>query len=114
MTSYVQWYGVVLAVCTLVQRSALGQTAIVNPDGTGDFLTIQAAINSSGFEPEILVFPGQCNENIVISHNVIIRALKGSFFTCINGDISAETVTFGPGVVAQLIGLSITKILLIL
>ena len=67
MSTFVRWCGLLLAACTLVQSSAFGQTVSVNPDGTGDFTTIQAAINSSGIEPEIEVFPGQYDENIIIS-----------------------------------------------
>lgn len=109
MKMFFRCCGLVMATWTLAQPIALGQTAIVNPDGTGDFTTIQAAINSSGFEPEILVFPGQYDENIVITRGVKLRTLEGPYFTCIRGDISADTVTFDRGVDAQIIGFSITN-----
>lgn len=46
-------------------------SAVVNPDGTGDFLTIQAALDGTDDEAIIYISPGLYNEGLVIEARTV-------------------------------------------
>ncbi len=71
----------------------------VKQDGTGDFTTIQAALDDIGSNPTgvIMVYPGQYKENIVIDEVnpqgiVKLKAYEGPYLTCIDGIEHSEDV----------------------
>lgn len=59
--------------------NAFASTFYVRQDGTGDFTTIQAAINASGgVDSKVYVCPGIYHENLDIgTRNVVIRSVEG-------------------------------------
>lgn len=83
-----------LAIQSLVANNAIGQRIIVSPDGTGNFTTIQAAINSlsdSSAQPRIIfIKKGTYNEKIFITKNNIMLVGEDRDHTIIQQDIARD------------------------
>ncbi len=68
-----------IADCTLTS------THIVNPNGTGDFTTIQAAVDAASHGDLILVAPGTYRENVIMNKPVLLQGSgAGSTFIFAN------------------------------
>ena len=60
----------------LLPFTASAQTLTVKQDGTGDFTTIQAAVDSAQNGDTVLVWPGTYYENVIIDHkNITLGSL---------------------------------------
>jgi len=67
----------------------------VSPDGTQDFTTIQAAIDSVTVNPadiEIDVYPGTYQENLLIEADMIIRSVGDTSNTIIDGSLGNRSL----------------------
>jgi len=67
----------------------------VSPDGTQDFTTIQAAIDSVTTNPvdiEIDVYPGTYQENLLIEADMIIRSVGDTSNTIIDGSLGNRSL----------------------
>ena len=64
----------------------------VKKDGTGDYTTIQAALNASSVNDTITVYPGTFKENIIISKGVVLRSSEGYRSTILDGGGNGKTV----------------------
>lgn len=99
MRSYLAFAAIVLLVCP-VCICALAMEYHVNHDGTGDFATIQAAIDAAVRGDVIIVHPGSHQENIQFKgKNIALRStapddpeVVGA--TCIEGSYDGPVVTF--------------------
>lgn len=94
-----------ISAILLVVGSAGGTVYVVSPDGTGDFPTIQAAIDAaqSGDVIELTdgVFTGQGNHNLwYLGKQIAVRSQSGDPLTCIidcEGILSQRGLWFGAG-----------------
>lgn len=74
------------ASCLLPSSPGHAATRIVAPDGSGDFTTIQAAIQASASGDEIIVQPGTYVENLDFQgKNLLVRGAAGATSTTIDG-----------------------------
>jgi len=79
----------ILLAGLLGMSAAHGQEYVtVKKDGSGDYASIQAALDDLG-RPynEIVVFPGLYQENLLISSDVTLRAYEGPYLTGIDGSL---------------------------
>lgn len=77
---------VTAASCLLLPSPGHAATHIVAPDGSGDFTTIQAAIQASASGDEIIVQPGTYVENLNFQgKNLIVRGAAGATSTTLDG-----------------------------
>ena len=81
---------------------------IVNKDGSDDYTTIAAAINSVASGDTITVKDGTYTENISISKNLVIQT-NGSDVVIIDGNNNGSTVSITNSANVTLDGLNITK-----
>ncbi len=96
-------FSCLLVCCLLLSLSAFGVYAAgydVNQDGTGDFYTIQEAIDAAVDDDVIVVHPGTYYENIHFSgKNIILRSLDPEdeqivASTAVDGRQNGSVVTF--------------------
>jgi hypothetical protein len=62
---------IVLMIAMIVIASANAITRIVDIDGSGQYTSIQAAVNASSPGDVVLVYPGRYFENITVQSNSI-------------------------------------------
>lgn len=91
-----------------VMFCALGQAGVVTvkQDGTGDYTTIQAAINAAVAGDIVDVYPGEYDENVALTKNIRLRGVKGPLLTKIIGAGDGIAVS---GTNARIEGLTLTK-----
>ena len=67
-----------IAIMTMILFSTLSaQVITVKQDGTGDFTSIQPAIDSTGYGDTVLVWPGTYFENLNLNgHNITLASLN--------------------------------------
>ena len=84
--------GVLLAVFPCRPSTALAATVWeVKADGTGDLPTIQAAIDATGPQDTVLVFPGTYTEHCTINgKSLIVRSQDGAEVTILDGQFSGR------------------------
>ncbi len=94
---------------------AAATTYVVNPEGGGDFLSIQEAIEAVQTGDEILVAPATYLENIdYLGKDLAIRSIEGQQATIIDGSAGAPgvgscaTFQFGESSAAVLEGFTLT------
>jgi hypothetical protein len=84
-------------------------TVVVAKDGSGNYTTIQAAINDLMYS-EIIVKPGEYKENIRITRNLTIRSYDGPLTTKLIGTAAQkDTVEVNPGSTVLIEGLAISN-----
>ena len=103
----------------LLVANLFAATLTVKTDGSGDYTTIQAAINASSNGDIVLVYAGTYTENINFGgKNIVVGSLylttgTASYIssTIINGNESGSVVRFENGETssAKLIGFTITN-----
>lgn len=95
-------YGLVLLSLIILSAPVCGTTYIVNPEGTGDFPTIQAAINATvdGDTVQLTdgVFTGEGNKNIsYLGKAITVCSQSGNPDACIidpEGVIGQKNIGF--------------------
>jgi len=66
----------ILLLSILLPFSVMSQTLTVKQDGTGDFTTIQAAVDSAQNGDTVLVWPGIYYENVrIVQKNIVLGSL---------------------------------------
>jgi hypothetical protein len=104
-----------VGVACLVSPASFGQEYVtVKQDGTGDYITIQAALDDMMREyDDIVVFPGRYEENIHITGSVKLRAYEGPYLTCIDGQLQTphlDVVTVAENLPdVEIIGFTVTN-----
>ena len=102
----------VCAAFALPAASAEARTWTVSTDGTGETITIQAAIDSAAVSDTVLVTPGTYFEQIVFrGRDIVLKSLAGPSGTIIDGSSSdSSVVVFTSGETNQCVleGLTIT------
>ncbi|HOL88506.1 MAG TPA: hypothetical protein PK965_04700, partial [Anaerohalosphaeraceae bacterium] len=79
----------------MLSAAALGATWTVAPDGTGDFTSIQEAIDASWDGDTILVYPGEYREDIYFnSRAVLLTSIDPNDPAVVRSTIIRGTVTF--------------------
>ena len=76
-----------LVLCLLTTSWALprpGGVVIVAQDGSGDYDSIQVAIDDYS-STEIIVMPGRYTENILITKDIVVKAYDGPLTTILDG-----------------------------
>ena len=97
---------IVIAITATYSRAEI---IVVDPQGLGDKLLIQQAINSATSGDEILVRPGTYNEQIIVDKNITISGGDPTLCKIIYSG-SGDAITFTSGSRnAQLLRLSITS-----
>ncbi len=90
-----RWFFSLLLLVTLESAQVLGETCIIRPDGSGDYPTIQAALNSAACDTIALAdgtFRGDGNRDIDYHGQfVTIRSLSGDPAACIIDCEGSET-----------------------
>jgi len=85
----------VLLFCNL----CFGSIYTVKIDGTGDFTTIQTAVDEVVIGDSIMVYPGTYYENIIINgKDVMVKSIAGAAETIIDGNQNGTVITFQNGV----------------
>ncbi len=72
------FFALMLAINLTIAGSVAAETIYVDDDGTGDFTTIQAALDSASPGDEIVVKPGTYTENVDVTKNVTIVSESGN------------------------------------
>ncbi len=82
-----------LIIITITFLSSYSETYVVKQDGTGDFTSIQEAIDHSSNSDTVLVWPGTYYENLVLSEkNIVLGSLT---LTTGNTSYKYETIIDG-------------------
>ncbi len=82
-----------LIIITITFLSSYSETYVVKQDGTGDFTSIQEAIDHSSDSDTVLVWPGTYYENLVLSEkNIVLGSLT---LTTGNTSYKYETIIDG-------------------
>lgn len=68
-----------LLALALIPGNAAGKIITVDKSGLGQFTTIQAAVTAAQVNDTVKVFPGDYNEQVVISKSIV---LQGSGYEC--------------------------------
>ena len=106
--------GLVVVILFLASTAIAQDWVTVKQDGTGNYTTIQAALDDpSRFYNEIVVYPGVYQENLLIAGGVTLRGYYGPLLTAIDGQKAVggrqNTVKVNAGVSdVEIIGLYIT------
>lgn len=79
---------------------------VVSLDGSGDFLSIQAALDSGS--EEIVVLPGTYEEALLVTGPVVLRAAAGPLVTCIHAPQDRDAVTIDGVAGVRVTGFAIT------
>ena len=89
----------VLALCLLLLSTpGIAATHIVQQDGSGDFLTITAAVAAAAGGDSILVGSGNFAEQMIVIDRILcIVSLGGPGATTIDGQSSAQILNYVPG-----------------
>lgn len=95
----------------------ISSTIEVNQDGTGDFIVIQEAINSSSDGDTVLVHPGTYYENIDLNnHDITLCSLEATTSdsnyiatTIIDGNQSGSCIKIANGETVTIQGFSVTN-----
>ncbi len=102
-------------ICLIVSGAQAEEEYVtVKQDGTGDYETIQAALDDTTRDyDEIVVFPGRYEENIQIKGNVKLFAVEGPYLTCIDGHMQtplADVITISPNLTSvEIIGFTVAN-----
>lgn len=89
--------------------SASAGTVIVDPDGSGDALTIQGGIDLAQSGDVVLVMPGTYGENVVLTTGVRLESESGPASTIIDGhgDTCVQCIACGAG--TAIVGFTLTN-----
>jgi parallel beta-helix repeat protein len=79
-------------VLILLSSVSMAAEITVDDDGTGDYTTIQEAVNAADPEGTILVYPGNYTENINVNKKLNITSTEGSSVTHVEADSPSEPV----------------------
>ncbi len=78
------FFALMLAINLAIAGNVAAETFYVDDDGTGDFTTIQAALNNASSEDEIVVKSGTYTENVDVNKTgITIRSESGNPFDTI-------------------------------
>lgn len=71
---------------SLISSSTVSRTWYVKPDGSGDAISIQAAVDSSSAGDSVVVAAGIYYESIVLDKGIVLTSEQGAFYTRIAPD----------------------------